>query len=160
MRWKRQAKNSRTRFTRTRPAVTSSIASTRRLRRSRARRCTIFWPATSGSSLHPFSRANHEMHRAADEAEGVAKLVFQVAAIGKVQRLVGIREEGDGRRPGFQLCGVVEASWPATKRRRLMLGERALQDLIQLGSAETLAIAGDDLIDPRKNLLHAPAGFR
>ncbi len=66
--------------------------------------------------LHPLPGPDNEVHGAADERERVAKLVLEIPAIREVQRLVGVREEGDRRRLGAELRGVVEAAPGARKR--------------------------------------------
>src|SRR6185436_13661920 len=98
--------------------------------------------ATEGlriGSLHPLARPQHEMHGAADEPQLVAEAILQITAVGEVQRLVGVGEEGERRRAGAQLGAVVEAARAAAHGRRLMGRDGALEDLIQLRGAEAQA---------------------
>src|ERR1019366_4443806 len=100
------------------------------------------------------------MDRAADQAEGFAELVLEEAAVGEVERVVHVREERERWGRGLELRGVVEAARAATHGWRLVCGDGALQDLIQLRGRETFAVAGHDLVDARKDLLDTASGLR
>src|SRR5438552_4140022 len=95
------------------------------------------------------------MHRTADQAQRVAELVLEVAAIGEVQRFVHVREEGEGRRAALQLGDVVEAARAAAQGGGLVAGRGTLEDGVELRSAEAGPETLDDGVDLRKDLLDA-----
>src|SRR5690348_10266544 len=100
------------------------------------------------------------MHRRADEPERITKRIFEIAAIRKMQSLVAVREKRDCRRLRLELRRVIKAPRTSSQRRRSVLCDRALENLIELGGAEPLPIAVDDRVDARKNLFDAPSGLR
>ena len=99
------------------------------------------------------------MNRAAGEPQRVAKLILQIPPIGKVQRLVDVREQRERRRSRLQLRHVVEASRAAAHGGRVVRRDRALENRVQLRGAKLSAIALDDLIDLREDLLDVPSGL-
>src|SRR4051794_2152055 len=111
-------------------------------------------------ALHSFSGPDDEVYGAADEVERFAELVLEVAAIGEVQRLVGVGEERDRGGLRAELRGVVEAARAAAHGGRVVLAQGALEDGVELGRADALAVGGGDLVDAREELLHAAAGLR
>jgi hypothetical protein len=97
--------------------------------------------------------------RDTDEIEGVAELILEESPVREVDRIVHVREEGERRGARLELGDVVEAPRLAANRRSVMRLDRALENRVELGGAEAAAVAFDDRVDLRKDLLDAAPGL-
>src|SRR5687767_15980073 len=105
--------------------------------------------------LHPLPRPHDKVNRRPREPQPLPELIVEVTLVGKVERLIDVREQREGRWAGFELGHVIETAGLAADGRWVVCTHGPFEDRVELRRAEPAAIALDDRIDSGKDLLHA-----
>src|SRR5579863_10380066 len=106
-----------------------------------------------------FAEALDEADWSAGEIPFFADLIFEEALVAEVERIFLVGEEQECRRRRFRLDEIIDFNRACFWRRAALEIDFFLEPAIQFGRGNTLATRGSDLIDQRKQLGGAVAGF-